>query len=68
MLIFGIWPAPASFALILFTLIASIMFLNFWSKPEPERSAQRNAFLGNIAIIGAPPLAVTKSATCLIDC
>jgi hypothetical protein len=44
------------------------MFLNFWSKPEPERSAQRNAFLGNIAIIGAPPLAVTKSATCLIDC
>ena len=53
LLIFGIWLAPAAFALILFTLIASAMFLDFWNKSGPERSNQRNAFLVNVALVGA---------------
>lgn len=53
MLIFGVLLAPAAFGLILFTLLASIMFLNFWDKSGPEKVALRNAFLCNIAIIGA---------------
>jgi putative oxidoreductase len=52
-LILGIWLAPSAFALVIFTLAASVMFLNFWNKQEPEKSSLRNAFLCNIAIIGA---------------
>jgi putative oxidoreductase len=51
--IFGVWLAPSAFALILFTLIGSVMFLNFWDKQGPEKVAQRNSFLANIAIVGA---------------
>jgi putative oxidoreductase len=53
LLVFGLWLAPSAFALIVFTLIASVIFLNFWDKPEPEKTAQRNSFLANIAIMGA---------------
>jgi putative oxidoreductase len=53
LLVLGAWLAPAGFALILFTLVASVMFLDFWNKPEPEATHQRNAFLCNVAIIGA---------------
>ena len=53
MLIFGVLLAPAALGLILFTLIASIMFLNFWDRSGPEKVVQRNAFLSNIAIMGA---------------
>jgi len=51
--VFGIWLAPSAFALVLFTLVASVMFLNFWDKQGPEKTGQRNAFLANIAIAGA---------------
>jgi putative oxidoreductase len=53
LLIFGMWLPAASFALILFTIAASVVFLNFWDKPQPERTSLRNALLCNIAIIGA---------------
>ena len=52
-LIIGAWLAPSALALVVFTLAASAMFLNFWDKQEPEKSALRNAFLCNIAIVGA---------------
>lgn len=52
-LILGVWLAPSALALVVFTLAASVMFLNFWDKQEPEKSALRNAFLCNIAIVGA---------------
>jgi len=52
-LILGVWLAPSAFALVIFTLAASVMFLNFWDKQEPEKSTLRNAFLCNIAIVGA---------------
>jgi putative oxidoreductase len=53
LLVFGVWLAPAAFALILFLLVASVIFLNFWDKQGAERSVQRNSFLANVAIIGA---------------
>jgi putative oxidoreductase len=53
MLIFGLLLAPAAFGLIVFTLVASLIFLNFWDRSGPEKVAQRNAFLCNIAIVGA---------------
>lgn len=51
--VFGVWLAPSAFALILFLLIATPIFLNFWDKQGPERTGQRNAFLANVAIVGA---------------
>jgi putative oxidoreductase len=53
MLIFGLLLAPAAFGLIVFTLVASLIFLNFWDRSGPEKVSQRNAFLCNIAIVGA---------------
>ncbi|MEQ1944680.1 DoxX family protein [Mesorhizobium sp. VNQ89] len=51
--IFGIVPALSALALAVFTALASLIFLDFWNKQQPERSALRNALLCNIAIIGA---------------
>jgi len=51
--IFGIVPALSALALAVFTALASVIFLDFWNKQQPERSALRNALLCNIAIIGA---------------
>lgn len=53
LLVVGLWLAPSAFALILFTLVASPIFLDYWNKSGPERANQRNAFLVNIALVGA---------------
>lgn len=53
LLVLGIWLVPAALALVLFTLVASVIFLNFWEKQGPEMTGQRNAFLANVAIVGA---------------
>lgn len=53
LLMAGIAILPASFGLILFTIAASWMFLNFWDIAEgPAREGAFNAFMTNIAIIG----------------
>jgi putative oxidoreductase len=52
LLIFGIWTAAASFGLVLFTIVASMIFLNFWDMEGPAQEAALNGFLSNIAIIG----------------
>ena len=61
LLIFGIWLAVSSMALVLFTVLASFMFLDFWNKQQPEKSALRNALLCNIAIIGALLMVVAQA-------
>jgi len=48
---------PASIGLILFTIVASIMLLNFWDMEGPSRESAMNGFLSNIAIIGGLLLA-----------
>ena len=53
LLVLGIWLAPSAFALILFTLVASPIFLDYWNKSGPERANQRNGFLVNVALAGA---------------
>ncbi len=49
----GLWPALSAIALVTFTIVASVMFLDFWNQAEPARTALRNALLCNVAIIGA---------------
>jgi len=57
LLMLGISVVPASIGLILFTIVASIMLLNFWDMEGPSRESTMNGFLSNIAIIGGLLLA-----------
>ena len=52
LLAFGIAVPAAAIALIAFTVVASLMLVDFWNKQEPARMALRNVFLSNLAIIG----------------
>lgn len=51
-LMFGFYVAAASFGLIVFTIIASLMLLNFWDHEGPPREGMMLGFLTNIAVIG----------------
>jgi putative oxidoreductase len=52
LLIVGLFVAPAAFALILFTLAASVLLVNFWDMEGAAREAATNVWLSNLAIIG----------------
>jgi putative oxidoreductase len=52
LLIAGIWTALAAAGLILFLLVATPMFHNFWDHQGPERAAKINGVVGNVALIG----------------
>jgi putative oxidoreductase len=52
LLIIGLFVAPAAFALVLFTLTASVMLVNFWDLEGPAREAATNVWLSNLAIVG----------------
>ena len=51
-LMLGFFATLASLALILFTIVASGLLLNFWDKQGEERIGLTNAFQSNFAIIG----------------
>jgi putative oxidoreductase len=51
--VFGVLVPFAATGLIIFTIAASIMLLNFWDhEPGPAREGLMNAFYTNIALIG----------------
>ena len=52
LLAFGIAVPVSAIALIAFTVVASLMLVDFWNRQGPERMALRNVFLSNLAIIG----------------
>jgi putative oxidoreductase len=52
LLMLGQYVAPAALGLVLFTIVASILMLNFWSLEGPARDAARAGFQTNVAIIG----------------
>jgi putative oxidoreductase len=57
-LIFGLWPAWAALGLILFTIVASIMFLDFWNKEGDARAGAVGTWKANLALIGGLLIAV----------
>jgi putative oxidoreductase len=62
LLVFGIETRLAVAGLIIFTVAASLMLLNFWSLEEgPEREGLTNAFMTNIALIGGLLIAAAYS-------
>jgi len=52
LVISGILTALAAACLILFLIIATPMFHNFWDHQGPERAARINGFVGNVALTG----------------
>lgn len=52
LVIAGIWTAPAAACLIVFLIVATPMFHNFWDHQGPERAARINGFVGNVALTG----------------
>src|SRR5271155_2289991 len=52
-LILGIWTRCAALALIVFTIIATLMFHNFWASPPAAVTGQTINFLKNLGLIGA---------------
>jgi putative oxidoreductase len=52
LVILGLFVPAAAFGLVLFTLAASFMLLNFWDMEGQPRQNTINVWLSNIAIIG----------------
>lgn len=52
LLMAGILVPLSALALVLFTVAASWMFLNFWAMSGPEREAAKHGLLSNVAIVG----------------
>jgi putative oxidoreductase len=48
----GAYVAPAAIGLILFTIVASYLMLNFWDLEGPAREGALNGFQTNVAVIG----------------
>ena len=47
------WRARwGALALIVFTLLATFLFHNFWAMPEAQKMMQQQAFMKNIAAVG----------------
>jgi putative oxidoreductase len=51
-LVLGIYTLCAALALIVFTILASLMFHNFWALPPAAVTAQTVQFLKNLGLIG----------------
>ncbi|MER9866100.1 DoxX family protein [Mesorhizobium sp. M0136] len=52
LVIAGIWTPLAAACLILFLIVATPMFHNFWDHQGPERASRINGFVGNVALTG----------------
>jgi putative oxidoreductase len=52
MLMLGLYVAWASLGLVVFTVAATIMFLNFWDMDGAERVAAQNNATVNVGVIG----------------
>ena len=51
-LVLGLYARCASLALIVFTILATLMFHNFWASPPAAVTAQTINFLKNLGLIG----------------
>jgi putative oxidoreductase len=52
LLIFGQLVQLAALGLVAFTLVSSVLLVNFWSLTGQARESMRNAFMANLAIVG----------------
>lgn len=63
-LVLGIYARVFAVALALFVALASVLFIKFWSfeGPDDARAMMRNAFFGNVAVIGGLMYVATLGA------
>jgi putative oxidoreductase len=61
LLMAGWFVVPAAFGLIAFTIVASIMLLNFWDMQGEAREAARNNWAVNVGVIGGLLLAAAQA-------
>ena len=61
-LVLGVFTSWAALGLILFTIVASVLLVNFWDKEGEERIALTNAFQTNIGLIGGLMISATQGA------
>lgn len=61
LLMSGLFAVPAAFGLIVFTLIASVMLLNFWDMQGEQREAAFNNWAVNVGVIGGLLLAAAQA-------
>ena len=61
-LMLGIAVAPAALGLVVFTIAASVMLVNFWDLPQGEtREMLKGVFASNAAIVGGLLLAAAQA-------
>jgi putative oxidoreductase len=60
-LMVGPWPAWGALGLVLFTIVASIMFLDFWNKTGEARAGAIGTWKTNLALIGGLLIAAAYS-------
>ena len=60
-LIVGLYPAWAALGLVLFTIVASLIFLNFWSMQDTARTNAIGTWKTNLALIGGLFIAAAYS-------
>ncbi|ELZ86043.1 terminal quinol oxidase subunit [Haloferax elongans ATCC BAA-1513] len=48
----GVLPALAAGAIILFLLVSTPMFHNFWAVPEEQQESEMTSFLKNVVMLG----------------
>ena len=52
LVIAGLWTAIAAAVLLVFLIVATPIFHNFWDHRGPERASRINGFVGNVALSG----------------
>ncbi len=60
LLMAGLFVTPSALGLIVFTILATAMLLNFWDKTGPEREGLKSAALTNVAVIGGLMIAAAS--------
>ena len=60
-LILGIYPAWAALGLVLFTIVASLIFLDFWNRQGTERAGAIGTWKTNLALVGGLLIAAAHS-------
>ncbi|RUX92531.1 MULTISPECIES: DoxX family protein [unclassified Mesorhizobium] len=62
LVIAGLWTAFAATVLLVFLIVATPMFHNFWDHQGPERASRINGFVGNVALSGGFLTLIAQSA------
>jgi putative oxidoreductase len=58
----GLWTALAYAVLVLFLIVATPMFHNFWDHQGADRASRINGFVGNVALSGSFLTLIAQSA------